>query len=459
MENLYELIQKADGGDLQSQVEVAQYILYNMEPDEVDAALVERALAYLHNVAPTGFRSGWAADVLGDFYYRGKYVAQDYRKAILWHRTAILKGHPCSYHGLGVCYLKGHGVPQDYAKAFDSFFKGALTGYRNCYTALGDMCKHGEFVGSDLVYAAKLYHHVFDSEMNFFEKNNLYSDAYGQVCLRLGAIYLYGHGVGKNVNEANFYFSEAKKHTENAHWVKDEDPDLLRLMEHAPYASEDDDVRSDSSDDEETDFRLLMAERLPRYILRNCPEKELNALCALNPSIKKFDDEKFKDIFEGARAGDARQMYKMGTICYNGDANCPRNPALKEYGLQLFHESLFGGCADALEILGLCYYHGGDGVEQNYETALFLYRLSNEPMALGEIGVCFANGNGVERDDLTAYFCFVKCLLLDAKRGGSTYENLTVIYPRLKCFEQDQAFIDFCHIACKKYDSNDEDTF
>ena len=80
-------------------------------------------------------------------------------------------------------------------------------------------------------------------------------------------------------------------------------------------------------------------------------------------------------------------------------------------------------------------------------------------MAFGEIGVCYANGKGVERNYLTAYFYFTKCLLLDSKRAGETYENLTIIYPHLECFEQDQIFIDYCHRASKKYASSDYDNF
>ena len=70
----------------------------------------------------------------------------------------------------------------------------------------------------------------------------------------------------------------------------------------------------------------------------------------------------------------------------------------------------------------------------------------------GEIGVCYANGKGVRQDYLKAYKYFSKCLLLEPERGGLTYENMTIIYPKLPCFEQDKDFIDYCIDAAEKYD-------
>ena len=151
-------------------------------------------------------------------------------------------------------------------------------------------------------------------------------------------------------------------------------------------------------------------------------------------------------------------IWQMAIICYQGDKNILKNPALHDYAMYLFHQSLLAGCSDPLEILGLCYYHG-DAVKQSYETALFLYRFSEQPMAYGEIGVCYANGHGVEKDDLMAYQYFVKCLLFDSKRAGEIYKNLAIIYPQLDCFEKDQVFLDYCQEASVKYASDQNDTF
>jgi TPR repeat protein len=454
MDNLYDLIKKADSGDTEAQYKAADYILHEIDLDDNESEIVEKVFSYLRNAAMSGFYHGVAALELGEQYLSGRHIEKDYKNAVMWFRAAILKKQPIGYYHLGCCFLRGLGVPQDFAKAFDSFLKGSLTGYINNTIMLGDMFKKGEFVNTDYEYAVRLYQHVFDSELDLYAKNDFYSIAYGQVCLRLGECYLNGNGVEKDIEEANYYYAEAKKHTEDEYWVEDENPYLLQLMNKAPFPL--DGTVVDKIASEDVDLASLFAEKLPVFELSYYPENELNTLYAINPSITKFEDENFTDIFDGVQAGDARQMYKLAIICFQGDVNSPKNSVLKDYGVYLFHKSLLGGCTDALEILGLCYFHG-DCVEQSYETALFLFSLSKYPMAFGEIGVCYANGKGVERDYLTAYFYFAKYLLLDNKRAGETYENLTIIYPHLICFEQDQMFIDYCHKASKEYISDEND--
>ena len=461
MDNLYEMIKKADAGDVEAQSKAAHHILHELDLGENDKEIIAKAFDYLRNAAMSASYYGFAALELGEEYYSGRYIAKNYQQAVMWFRTAIQQEQPIGYYRLGKCFLCGHGVGQDYAKAFDSFLKGSLRGYINNSIRIGDMFKEGVFVDCDPEYAAKLYHHVFDTELDLYKKTNFWSDAYGQICLRLGECYLHGLGVAKDIEEANYFFAEAKEHSDGVHWLSDEKLSLLQLMYDAPY----DDIPDTPIDSKfteeisEADFISLMTQKLPTYNLSYYPEKELHDLCALNPSITKFDDMSFCDIYEGVKADNPRKMYEMAIICFQGDKNCPKNPLLKDYGIYLFHKSLLGGCTNPLEILGLCYYHGGDGVEQSYEIALFLYGLSRYPMAYGEIGVCYANGKGVERDYMAAYVNFAKCLLLDRERAGKTYENLTIIYPHLKCFEQDQSFVDFCHRASEKYESDDYDSF
>ena len=464
MDNLFEWIKKADSGDAEAQYKVAWHILYEMKIEDSDSEIINRALNYLTAAAINGYCHGLAALVLGDLFYQGRHVRQDFKQAIKWYRTATQKRMPIAYYDLGVCFLLGHGINKDLAKAFDCFFKGAMIGYINNYIMIGDMFKNGEFVELDRKFALKLYQYVYDSETDLFKKNNIWSDAYGIVCLRLGECYLHCIGVNRDIAKANYYFREAKEHSKDAHWKNSESPYLLQLMNDAPYFEDTTIINGNTLDVLESqplsqkDFIQLVSDNLPDYKLNAFPEKELNELCEANPVITKFGDKHFCEIYQGVKNDDARSMYEMATICYKGDANCSRNTALFDYATYLYHQSLLKGCSDPLEILGLFYYHGGE-VVQDYKVALFLYGLSEFPMALGEIGVCYANGKGVEKDYLKAYKFFVKCLLLEPEKGGVTYENMTIIYPHLPCFEYDQIFIEYCLESSKKYKTDDYDNF
>ena len=355
MDNLYEMIKKADAGDVEAQSKAAHHILHELDLGENDGEIIAKAFGYLRYAAMSASYYGFAALELGEEYYSGRYITKDYQQAVMWFRAAIQQGQPIGYYHLGKCFLYGHGVEQDYAKAFDTFLKGSLRGYINNSIKLGDMLKEGVFVDCDSEYAAKLYHHIFDTELDLYEKMDFWSDAYGQVCLRLGECYLHGKGVAKDINKANYFFEEAKEHADGVHWLNDENPSLLQLMYDAPY-DETPDTPNDLiaiEEKSEADFISQMKQNLPGYNLH----------------------------------------------------------------------------------------------------------LSKYPMIFGKIGVCYAYGKGVERDYMAAYVNFAKCLLLDKGKAGKIYENLTIIYPHLKCFEHDQLFVDFCHRAGEKYKSDDYDRF
>lgn len=54
---------------------------------------------------------------LGEMYFLGRGVAQDYAKARFWYLNAAKTGMAEAQYRLGVMYAKGHGVRPDEAKA------------------------------------------------------------------------------------------------------------------------------------------------------------------------------------------------------------------------------------------------------------------------------------------------------------------------------------------------------
>ena len=250
MNNLYELIQKADNGDTEAKYKAAIHILYQMSAAENDIGTIDRAIGFLRDAAAQGYSMGEAAMELGNLYYHGKYIVQDYNRAVMWYRTACQKRHPFGFYCLGNCYYYGNGVIQNFAKAFDCFFKGGLTGCIDSYYRLGDMYKNGEFANRDLRFSLKLYEYVYDDEIKLYEKIRGYSDAFGAVCLRLGECYLYGIGVNRDIAKANKYFSEAKDEVVQAFKVDAKNSSLLQLMNDAPYPETTNENNNEASDDE-----------------------------------------------------------------------------------------------------------------------------------------------------------------------------------------------------------------
>lgn len=61
--------------------------------------------------------SASAQNELGDCYFDGKGVIQDYVEAVKWYKLAVDKENSDAQNNLGYCYYYGKGVIQDYAEA------------------------------------------------------------------------------------------------------------------------------------------------------------------------------------------------------------------------------------------------------------------------------------------------------------------------------------------------------
>ncbi len=59
-----------------------------------------------------------AQEELGDFYYFGTGVPQDFTKAAYWLRKAAEQGDVGAQFEIGDLYFKGRGVPQSYPRAY-----------------------------------------------------------------------------------------------------------------------------------------------------------------------------------------------------------------------------------------------------------------------------------------------------------------------------------------------------
>lgn len=90
---------------------------------------------------------------LGQVYFVGQGLAQDYVEAARWYRKAAEQGHADAQCSLGGLYAVGQGVTQDYPEAARWYKKAADQGQSDAQKALGYMYEHALGVPQDFAEA------------------------------------------------------------------------------------------------------------------------------------------------------------------------------------------------------------------------------------------------------------------------------------------------------------------
>ena len=133
---------------------------------------------------------------LGDCYYDGERVDQDYEEAVKWYRKAAEQGNADAQNSLGNCYHDGEGVDQDYEEAAKWWRKSAEQGDADAQNHLGNCYYNGEGVEWDEEEAVKWYRKAA-------EQGN--ADAQNS----LGNCYYWEEGVEQNYEEAVKWYRKA----------------------------------------------------------------------------------------------------------------------------------------------------------------------------------------------------------------------------------------------------------
>jgi TPR repeat protein len=92
-----------------------------------------------------------AQNNLGDRYYKGEGVKQDYDEALKWFRLAAAQGLALAQANIGAMYSEGHGVSKDYKEALKWFRLAAAQGDAFSQTGLGYFYLNGFGVQQDFV--------------------------------------------------------------------------------------------------------------------------------------------------------------------------------------------------------------------------------------------------------------------------------------------------------------------
>ena len=94
---------------------------------------------------------------LGDCYYYGDGVEQDYKKAVEWYEKSAEQGCAKAQNVLGFCYGKGYGVEKNLEKEVEWFIKSAEQGDSIAQSNLGKCYYYGRGIKKDIEKARVLW--------------------------------------------------------------------------------------------------------------------------------------------------------------------------------------------------------------------------------------------------------------------------------------------------------------
>ena len=150
MENIKELIKKADAGDLKAKYDLANCYYYG-EGVEKDLAKAIELFKGVANLEEEDYDGDWVnlycdidivKFILGELYYYGEGVQQDYKQAVHW---LTLSDNENAKKLLADCYYYGLGIEKDYYKAFKYYKYASNAGHIDAEECLNRMLKEPHF--------------------------------------------------------------------------------------------------------------------------------------------------------------------------------------------------------------------------------------------------------------------------------------------------------------------------
>lgn len=159
---------------------------------------VIKAYASLDGYFPAKKGAAAAQIYLGDCYYNGNGVEQDYKKAVEWHSKAAEQGNANAQYNMGLCYYNGHGVQQDYGKSVEWYSKAAEQGDADAQSNLGYCYYCGDGVEQD-----------YKKAVEWYSKASEQGDADAQ--FYLGKLTAEGNGIEQNTEAGMRLIKEAAK--------------------------------------------------------------------------------------------------------------------------------------------------------------------------------------------------------------------------------------------------------
>jgi TPR repeat protein len=312
---------------------------------------------------------------LGNCYFEGNGITQDYAKAVEWYTKSAQQGNPRGQNNLGNCYEGGNGVTKDYAQALYWFNKAAQQNFSYSQCSLGICYASGYGVEKD-------YTKAFD----WFTKAAKQGHAMAQC--NLGYCYMQGYGVDKDYAKALNWFNKAAQqgNTTGQYYMgvcyakgRGVAQDYAQAVEWYTKAAQ-------QGDD---DAQLLLGYSYEKG--QGVAQDYSNAIYWYAKS---------------AQQGNATAQFNLGVFCETGRGMTKDLAKAVEW----YTESARQGYASAQFNLGNCYYNGQGIAKDNGKAFYWFNQAAQQGLSLGQyyLGICYEKGKGVAQDCLTAYEWYKK---------------------------------------------------
>jgi len=188
-------LKKAEEGDAKAQDVIARLLMRGrgVKKDEAEG------IKWLARSMATTLDKPDFQLKLGDIYWRGQYIAQDYREAMTLFEKAAAQGNSEAVYRIGKLYHFGDGVAKDETEAMKRFHQAAEAGNAEAQFEIGVRYAQGRDLKQDYSEAMKWLRKAAEQS---------HPDALSWI----GALYEKGWGVAKDLAEAYFWNRLAKKY-------------------------------------------------------------------------------------------------------------------------------------------------------------------------------------------------------------------------------------------------------
>ena len=321
------------------------------------------ALDYYHRAAGHGVVQAMVA--LGEMYFNGQGVAEDYDIANYWFEKALAADaeQPEALGHLGMAYYYGWGKAADLDKAREYLEKAVEAGEENVMFVLGRVYYDQE---------------DYENAWRYFQKAAVDgNEAQEEAEDRLGDMYRFGEGVKKDLVKAVEWYKKGAEH--GSEWAM---CSLGYMLEHGEGVEVNEKLAAH--------WTLEAAKRGNTVAMFN-----MGADYEQAAGVEQDYVAAMAWYIRAAEAGDEDAMYKIGDLYYFG------NGVEKDYSLakEWYEKAIMAGNETPLMPLGTIYYY-----RQDYEKAMEFYLKAavdgnrHQHIAEARIGDLYMEGTGVEQD-------------------------------------------------------------
>ena len=405
-----------------SQEEIDNWVK-NIISSEYNTGRYKSAFEHFSEYAKMG--NATAQYYLGEMYFYGRGVFQDYAKAVEWYRKSAEQGNSKAQYSLGCMYKECIGI-QDYAKAVECFLKAAEQGNAAAQYFLGNMYKEGGGISQAYAKVAERY-------LKSAEQGN------SEAQYSLGSMYENGRCVSKDYAKAvEWYLKSAEQGNSKAQYSLGYmyrnglgvSRDYAKAVEWYQKAAEQGNSKAqhilghmyESGEGVSRDY----AKAVEWY--RKSAEQ---GYCYAQEDIGRMYEEGLGVSRDYAKAAEWYQklaemgnyflQYKMGCM-YEKGVGVPQDYAK---AVEWYQKSAERGNGSAQNHMGRM-YEKGLGVSRDYAKAAEWYQKAisrGNTDAMCNLGYMYEYGLGVSKDNYRAaglYFWAAKQGCLEAKKKWSS---------------------------------------